>query len=162
MDLWYVTHQNMWVLCDSVRLRKLLAHSRWTLNVWLHFVTWQDQEVLHIVWHRHRSLHRTSTQICAFADTDLCTCVIFSCQSNAHDSLPATSRVPEMVSTPEEFCYNTFDVISVQKKSQKVLYLRLFLFLFVSDVCSTWMFSIFVRGVWLCINIWPIFRHWFE
>ena len=123
MDLWYVTHQNMWVLCDSVRLRILLAHSRWTLNVWLHFVTWQDQEVLHIVWHRHRSLHRTSTQICAFADTDLCTCVIFSCQSNAHDSLPATSRVPEMVSTPEEFCYNTFDVISVQKKKSKSSFL---------------------------------------
>ena len=161
MDLWYVTHQNMWVLCDSIRPRILLAHSRWTLNVWLHFVTWQDQEVLHIVWHRHRSLHRTSTQICAFADTDLCTCVIFSCQSNAHDSLPATSRVPEIVNVPG-ILLQYFRCHFCAKKKSKVLYLCLFLFLFVCDVCSTWMFSIFVRGVWLCINIWPIFRHWFE
>ena len=146
MDFWYVTHQNMWVLCDSVRLRILLAHSRWTLNVWLHFVTWQDQEVLHIGWHRHRSLHWTSTQICAFADTDLCTCVIFSCQSNAHDSLPATSRVPEMVSTPEEFCYNTFNVISVQKKGKKFCSYVCFCFclcvMFVPHECSLYLYAV--------------------
>ena len=144
----------MWVLSDSIRLRILLAHSRWTLNVWLHFVTWQDQEVLHIVWHRHRSfkrhrhrsLHRTSTQICAFADTDLCTCVIFSCQSNAHDSLPATSRVPEMVSTPEEFCYNTFNVISVQKKGKKFCSYVCFCFclcvMFVPHECSLYLYAV--------------------
>ena len=100
----------------------------------------------YILWHRHRSLHRTSTQICAFADTDLCTCVIFSCQSNAHDSLPATSRVPEMVSTPEEFCYNTFNVISVQKKVKQFCSYVCFCFclcvMFVPHECSLYLYAV--------------------
>ena len=74
----------------------------------------------YILWHRHRTLHRTSTQICAFADTDLCTCVIFSCQSNAHDSMPATSRVPEIVNVPGillQYCVISFLCRKIVKSS---------------------------------------------